>query len=293
MGKINPKFDIKRFLWVVVPFTLVAAFMLYMKPKDPNAGRPNPFPLHNLHLVGQNVQGNIILNGISIANYKLGETKRSTTVSLTPWLTNGENKLQISINTILKNRTKEAISPVTWEIKAAVHFQPKLGAIAKNQLFDLKKLPPVSTDDNDYLTPQTYFIQASELPEWGWSKGKADFHDIREIKAAVYKLHSAFKKRNISAIRETEKFLFDDMERLTGREGLERRQYRGEIILKGEPEPLGQLRVIPYADGKVVRVTNKDGLAPIRVYFRYGNGGKIILTGQYWSKIDGQWYVVR
>ncbi len=83
------------------------------------------------------------------------------------------------------------------------------------------------------------------------------------------------------------------MERLTGREGLERRQYRGEIILKGEPEPLGQLRVIRYADGKVVRVTNKDGLAPIRVYFRYGNGGKIILTGQYWSKINGQWYVVR
>jgi hypothetical protein len=286
MGKINPKFDIKRFLWVVVPFTLVAAFMLYMKPKDPNAGRPNPFPLHNLHLVGQNVQGNIILNGISIANYKLGETKRSTTISLTSWLTNGENKLQVSIN-----KSKAPKSQETSTLKASVHFQPKLGTITKNQLFELKNLPPLNSNDSDI--PQTYFIQASELPEWGWSKGKADFHDIREIKAAVYKLHSAFKKKNISAIRETEKFLFDDMERLTGREGLERRQYRGEIILKGEPEPLGQLRVIPYADGKVVRVTNKDGLAPIRVYFRYGNGGKIILTGQYWSKINGQWYVVR
>ena len=286
MGKINPKFDIKRFLWVVVPFTLVAAFMLYMKPKDPNAGRPNPFPLHNLNLVGQNVQGNIILNGISIANYKLGATKRSSTVSLTPWLINGENKLQVSIN-----KSKTPKSQETATLKAEVHFQPKLGAIVKNQLFDLKKRPPLKTGDND--TPQTYYIQASELPEWGWSKGKTDFHDISEIKAAIYKLHSAFKKRNIAAIRETEKFLFDDMERLTGREGLERRQYRGEIILKGEPEPLGQLRVIPYADGKVVRVTNKDGLAPIRVYFRYGNGGKIILTGQYWSKINGQWYVVR
>ncbi len=290
MGKIDPKFDIKRFLWVVVPFTLVAAFMLYMKPKDPNAGRPNPFPLHNLHLVGQNVQGNIILNGISIANYKLGETKRSTTISLTPWLINGENKLQVS-RQVSRNKTREEPSANTSGLKAEIHFQPKLGAITKNPLFDLKKLQAIKTDEKDTL--KAYYIQASALPDWGWNKGKTDFHDISEIKAAVYKLHSAFKKRNISAIRETEKYLFDDMEKLTGREGLERRQYRGEIILKGEPEPLGQLRVIPYADGKVVRVTNKDGLAPIRVYFRYGNGGKIILTGQYWSKINGQWYVVR
>ncbi len=286
MGKINPKFDVKRFLWVVVPFTLVAAFMIYMKPKDPNAERPNPFPLHNLHLEGLNVQGNIILNGISITNYKLGKSKRSTTVSLTPWLLNGENKLQITMN-----KSKEAKSPDTMTLKAEVHFQPKLGAIAKNQLFDQRNIPSVNTAEK--VAPKTYYIQAAELPEWEWRKGKAEFHDVREIKAAVYKLHRAFKKKNIAEIRETEKYLFEDMVKLTGREGLERRQYRGEIILKGEPEPLGPLRVIPYADGKVVRITNKDGLAPIRVYFRYGNGGKIILTGQYWSKIDGKWYVVR
>ena len=286
MGKIDPKFDVKRFLWVVVPFTLVAAFMLYMKPKDPNAGRPNPFPLHNLQFQGKNIQGHILLNGISIANYQLGETKRKSVVSLTPWLKNGENKLQISINKINPKQELDAAS-----LKIELQFQPKLGEITKKEIFSEKGQLLTSVIENKTL--KTYYVKADELPVWGWQKGEEAFHDENEIKQAVFKLHSAFKKRNIKQIRETEKFLFEDMEALTGREGLERRQYRGEIILKGEAEPLGQLRIIPYADGKVVRVTNKDGLAPIRVYFRYGNGGKIILTGQYWSKINGQWYVVR
>ena len=286
MGKIDPKFDVKRFLWVVVPFTLVAAFMLYMKPKDPNAGRPNPFPLHNLQFQGKNIQGHILLNGISIANYQLGENKRKSVVSLTPWLKNGENKLQISINKINPKQELDAAS-----LKIELQFQPKLGEISKKEIFSEKGQLLTSVIENKTL--KTYYVKADELPVWGWQKGEEAFHDENEIKQAVFRLHSAFKKRNIKQIRETEKFLFEDMEKLTGREGLERRQYRGEIILKGEDEPLGQLRIIPYADGKVVRVTNKDGLAPIRVYFRYGNGGKIILTGQYWSKINGQWYVVR
>lgn len=286
MGKIDPKFDVKRFLWVVVPFTLVAAFMLYMKPKDPNAGRPNPFPLHNLQFQGKNIQGHILLNGISIANYQLGENKRKSVVSLTPWLKNGENKLQISINKINPKQELDAAS-----LKIELQFQPKLGEISKKEIFSEKGQLLTSVIENKTL--KTYYVKADELPVWGWQKGEEAFHDENEIKQAVFKLHSAFKKRNIKQIRETEKFLFEDMEALTGREGLERRQYRGEIILKGEAEPLEQLRIIPYADGKVVRVTNKDGLAPIRVYFRYGNGGKIILTGQYWSKINGQWYVVR
>lgn len=286
MGKIDPKFDVKRFLWVVVPFTLVAAFMLYMKPKDPNAGRPNPFPLHNLQFQGKNIQGHILLNGISIANYQLGENKRKSVVSLTPWLINGENKLQISINKLSPKQELDAAS-----LKIELQFQPKLGEITKKEILSEKGQLLTSVIENKTL--KTYYVKADELPVWGWQKGEEAFHDENEIKQAVFKLHSAFKKRNIKQIRETEKFLFEDMEALTGREGLERRQYRGEIILKGEAEPLGQLRIIPYADGKVVRVTNKDGLAPIRVYFRYGNGGKIILTGQYWSKINGQWYVVR
>lgn len=286
MGKIDPKFDVKRFLWVVVPFTLVAAFMLYMKPKDPNAGRPNPFPLHNLQFQGKNIQGHILLNGISIANYKLGENKRKSVVSLTPWLKNGENKLQISINKLSPKQELDEAS-----LKIELQFQPKLGEISKKEIFSEKGQLLTSVIENKTL--KTYYVKADELPVWGWQKGEEAFHDENEIKQAVFKLHSAFKKRNIKQIRETENFLFEDMEALTGREGLERRQYRGEIILKGETEPLGQLRIIPYADGKVVRVTNKDGLAPIRVYFRYGNGGKIILTGQYWSKINGQWYVVR
>lgn len=286
MGKIDPKFDVKRFLWVVVPFTLVAAFMLYMKPKDPNAGRPNPFPLHNLQFQGKNIQGHILLNGISIANYQLGENKRKSVVSLTPWLKNGENKLQISINKLSPKQELDAAS-----LKIELQFQPKLGEITKKEIFSEKGQRLTSVIENKTL--KTYYVKADELPVWGWQMGEEAFHDENEIKQAVFKLHSAFKKRNIKQIRETEKFLFEDMEALTGREGLERRQYRGEIILKGEAEPLGQLRIIPYADGKVVRVTNKDGLAPIRVYFRYGNGGKIILTGQYWSKINGQWYVVR
>ncbi len=286
MGKIDPKFDVKRFLWVVVPFTLVAAFMLYMKPKDPNAGRPNPFPLHNLELEGQNIQGHILLNGISIANYRLGESKRTSIISLTPWLKNGENKLQISINKISPQLDLDTAS-----LNGELQFQPKVGEITKKQIFKADGQSLKKAIEAKAL--KTFYVTATELPEWGWQKGEEAFHDMNELKQAVYKLHHSFKKRNIKEIREIEKYLFKDMEKLTGREGLERRQYRGEIILKGTPETLGQLRIIPYADGKIVKVTNKDGLAPIRVYFRYGNGGKVILTGQYWSKIDGQWFVVR
>ena len=278
MVKIDTKFDVKRFLWVVIPFSLVAAFSVYMKPKDPQHQRPNPFPLHNLHLQGQNISGLINLNGIPIANFKLGKEKRETIISLTPWLINGENKLKIS-NYYSTDNTPQ-------HLKIQLEKQPKIGEPI------LKNIPTKPQSQKPSYAISTY-IRAKELPEWSWQKAKADFHDESEIKAAIYKLHRAFKEKNIKKTREIEKPLFNDMEKLTGREGLERRQYRAEIIIKGETEPLGKLIIMPFADGKVVRVTNKDGLAPIRVYFRYGNGGKVILTGQYWSKLDGQWFVVR
>lgn len=278
MVKINKKFDLKRFLWVVIPFSLVAAFSVYMKPKDPNDQRPNSFPLHNLHIKGQNSTGSISLNGIPIANYKLGQEKRLSIISLTPWLKNGENKLQISNYETVQNKQQK--------LKFQLEKQPKVGAPI------LKEITQAAENPKSANTITTY-IAAKELPRWSWQEGKTEFHDETEIKAAIVKLHRAFKDKNIKKIREIEKPLFKDMEQLTGREGLERRQYRAEIIIKGETEPLGKLIIMPFADGKVVRVTNKDGLAPIRVYFRYGNGGKVILTGQYWSKINGQWFVVR
>ena len=278
MVKIDAKFDVKRFLWVVIPFSLVAAFSVYMKPKDPQNQHPNPLPLHNLHLHGQNISGLISLNGIPIANYKLGKEKRKTIISLTPWLINGENKLVFSIYKTAQNNSQL--------LKAQLEKQPKVGATIIKEI-------TLGTKGTDAASPITVFLAAKDLQEWSWQKGKAGFHDESEIKAAIFKLHRAFKDQNIKKIREFEKPLFNDMEQITGREGLERRRYRAEIIIKGETEPLGKLIIMPFADGKVVRVTNKDGLAPIRVYFRYGNGGKVILTGQYWSKIDGQWRVVR
>lgn len=278
MVKIDKKFDVKRFLWVVIPFSLVAAFSVYMKPKDPNDQRPNSFPLHNLHIEGQNSTGSVSLNGIPIANFKLGSEKRTSVISLTPWLMNGENKLQISKYKSVQNENQN--------LKLELEKQPKAGAPILKEITIGAKGPEAANSITTYIT-------AKELPTWSWQKGKTEFHDESEIKAAIKKLHRAFKDKNIKKIREIEKPLFTDMEQLTGREGLERRQYRAEIIIKGETEPLGKLIIMPFADGKVVRVTNKDGLAPIRVYFRYGNGGKVILTGQYWSKIDGQWFVVR
>lgn len=278
MVKIDKKFDVKRFLWVVIPFSLVAAFSVYMKPKDPNNQHPKSFPLYNLHIEGKNATGSVSLNGIPIANYKLGREKRTSVISLTPWLMNGENKLQIS-----KYKSDKSQNQI---LKLELEKQPKAGAPIIKEL-------TIGTKGSAEANPITTFIEAKELPEWSWQKGKAEFHDESEIKTALVKLHRAFQDKNIKKIREIEKPLFNDMEQLTGREGLERRQYRAEIIIKGETEPLGKLIIMPFDDGKVVRVTNKDGLAPIRVYFRYGNGGKVILTGQYWSKIDGQWYVVR
>lgn len=294
MARFKREFDIKRFLWVVIPFTLVAAFMLYMKPKDPNEIRPNPFPLYNLHLVGKGTKGTITLNGISIAHYNSGDANRTSLISLTPWLSNGENKLQITINqTGKKNSAKNA------NLKISLEQQPKTGDPMKKELFSLEDEKQNQRSDPDKNQAQqksiskTLYIKAFGLPEWSWHQGSVGFHDANEIRKAVKNLHKLFAQKDIPKIRAVEKHLFQDMETLTGREGLERRQYRGEIILKGSVEPLGKLLIIPYAEGKVVRVTNKDGEAPIRIYFRYGNGGKVILTGQYWSKINGKWHVVR
>ena len=106
-------------------------------------------------------------------------------------------------------------------------------------------------------------------------------------------MHAAFVAKDLAAIGKVEAPLFHDMELLTGREGLERRVYRQEIIKKGTVEPLRPLIIVPFDNGRIMRVTQRDGEAPIRVYYKYGNGGKVILTGQFLSKINGTWHAVR
>lgn len=255
-------------------FSLVAALALFMKPKDKTKLKILPFPLYDLVLKASSARGSIILNGISIGNHQTGDSEREATIALTPWLKNGNNELYITTSAPLPGKAPDLTATL---VTTYIIDEPK-----SRQLFHVRK--PAANK---------IVIEAKGLPSWTWQKGEATFHDAEEIKTAVRKLHQAFRNKDIKTIRAMEKPLFTDMVLLTGRDGLERRQYRGEIIMKGGVEPLRPMIIVPFDNGRIMRVSNADGEAPIRVYFNYGGGGKVILTGHFWSKIDGTWQVVR
>lgn len=274
MENNKPKFNLQRFLWLIIPFTMVAALMIYMKPREELEFKPRPFPLYNLKITSKASKGTIILNGISINAHKSDEETRDSVISLTPWLVNGENTLYISNRNHLENTTQQ--------FKASLEIIPREGPAKEQSL---------KTAENGEL--EKLIIWADSLPEWSWLKGSPSFHDNQEVLTAVRDLHKAFINKDQKLIQKIEQPLFQDMEKLTGRSGLERREYRAEIIRKGTVEPLGKLLIVPFDNGRIMRVTKTDGEAPIRVYYKYGNGGKVILTGRFWSKINGEWHVVR
>ena len=274
-GARQKQFNLRRFLTLVMLFAGVAALMLFTRPNsDPTATAARPFPLYDLRLSGKAARGTLILNGISIAHHETGLDQRSAIIALTPWLKNGDNRLHITTS-----GPQEKISP---DLKVTLITTPTSGEAVQKELFHMTRPAARQT-----------VITASGLPRWRWMAGEATFHDHEEIKAAVRQLHNAFAAKDTDTIRIMEAPLFDDMETLTGREGLERRQYRNEVIEKGRIEPLRRMIIVPFDNGRIMRVTNPDGEAPIRVYFNYGGGGKVILTGQFWSKINGEWKVVR
>ena len=268
------QFNSKRFFTLVLLFGGVAALMLFTKPKGDLESAPRPFSLYNLHLMARNAQGSIILNGISIGHHKAGDTQQESTIALTPWLKNGKNTLFVT--------TSKPNSKSPPDLLAEMVVTLKDGGVKREKLFHIK-----------HASSDKTMFQVKGLPTWQWLEGLATFHDSQEIKSAVEQLHAAFVAKDLAAIGKIEAPLFQDMELLTGREGLERRVYRQEIIKKGVVEPLGSMIIVPFDNGRIMRVTKRDGEAPIRVYYRYGNGGKVILTGQFWSKINGTWHVVR
>jgi len=266
-------FNSRRFLTILGLFGAVAALMLFTKPKNPLDRATNKFPHYSLQMTSSHAKGSIILNGISIGHHQARDQTVST-IGLTPWLKNGSNTLYIT--------TSKPSADHRPDLKVVMEFTPPKGAVETHELLHLKQ-----------SSSEKVVIEATGLPVWQWIQGEATFHDSAEVQRAVEKLHHAFETKDIATIRAMERPMFHDMELITGREGLERRVYRGEIINKGVVEPLGKFTIVPFDNGRIMRVSNRDGEAPIRVYYRYGNGGKLILTGQFWSKIDGQWYVVR
>lgn len=274
MGYDLKKFDVQKFLWIFGVFGAVAALLFFTKPQDEGNTNPRPFPLYDLHLTASNAKGSIILNGISIGHHQSNKTTRASVISLTPWLRNGQNSLYLTTGKPNSNHQPS--------LRADLQITPINGQQQIAQILHLKK-----------ASSKKYIITANGLPKWQWVRAEARFHDTQEIKTAVKNLYRAFKTKDLKTIKQVEAPLFKDMEILTGREGLQRRLYREEIITKGQVAPLAPIIIAPFDNGRIMRVTNKDGEAPIRVYFRYGNGGKVILTGQFWSKINGQWHVVR
>lgn len=270
----KPDFNYRRFLTLVILFSGVAALMLFNRKDQPAETAHADFPLYDLLIVGSAAKGSLILNDISIARYKLGDEKRDASIALTPWLKNGVNLLTVTTSVL-----KSGVSPkVSFTLKTTQQD----GTIKNVPLFTLTQ--PASKRTT---------IKAQNLPAWTWLNGKATFHNEDELKEAISALHKAYNDKKLDVIAAVEDPLFKDMVRLTGREKLSERHYRKEIIMKGRVEPLASYRIVPFDNGRIMRATGPDGEAPIRIYFNYGNGGKAILTGKYWSKINGQWRVVR
>lgn len=185
------------------------------------------------------------------------------------WLMPGKNEIAV----IIEKRGSAGEPAVSLEIS-----DPSTGETAVSEQFTKAGRHVVHLDD-------------VKLPPWSFMAGETWAGDEKGLTEAVNALYSAATKKDVDALMEAHGPFIEDTAKLWSLDPEEMRSELADAFGRAlSIEPLPKLTFRPYLEGKVVRVTGAKGESPIE-----GDGADDmhLEMGEWWSKIGGEWKVVR
>ncbi|MBM3490651.1 MAG: hypothetical protein FJX68_09400 [Alphaproteobacteria bacterium] len=230
-------------------------------------------PSWTLNLLYEEAEGSVVVNGVTVHRFPRrfadGSTTSTSFFSISEWLVNGANRIEIRIARLGKDGWVESL-------------------LAKSRE-DLEKPRERRVQTGVVTLTET----AAEVPAWSWLTAAPGGNDEAGLRAAVAGLHAALQRKDLKALDQLRAPLERDFEALWGKLSERERGALHRQLETGRVEPLPEpLGIASAFDGRLAVVSGPDGQAPIRVELGRDNPLPDE-TGQYWAKLDGQWKLVR
>lgn len=224
-----------------------------------------------LAVASDRADGVALVNGVPIHRFaKSGSVKENLSTAslpLAPWLVNGRNVIEVRI--------------------------AKLGSGGKVGTQFVKSEAQFMDGRLQFVeTAQTvaFEARAEGLPRWRFLDAEPMGADESGLRTAVSALHAAVGKADTKGMMSVRKPYFDDLTQIYGAPPPDLEKQLAAELKQGKLRPLpGKLTVSTAHDGKVAIVETAQGGAPIRADAKDGH----MELGQYWSKLDGKWLVIR
>jgi hypothetical protein len=268
---------------VSLRIAVLAAAVLIAAPAmtDPP---PQPVSL-NVNAIG--AQGVVRVNGVPVHYFKEGGPKVSKTGAGT--FTNASPTLFVSTAYLLlctNGDNKISVEAQTTDPKGEV------------QLTLVKSMnePPLFDQKLKHSGTLNYSLPQSGLPQWTWIKADAVTDGKSELLKTVAAYQQAFVKKDIATIDAFERSYFDNVLKMQAMppEALKEAQNEeAKDIRSAKLQPLSapdSLLAESYLNGRLYVVTDKNHNAPVMLV---SPGTPPWGMGEYWSRIDGKWYVVK
>ena len=131
------------------------------------------------------------------------------------------------------------------------------------------------------------------MPKWRWLNATPVDAGAQGLTDSVGKLHKAFSTSALDDIVLLAEPFFAENELAGGPSATDFREQVGPMLKAGKLVPLPKLTATRHADGKLFRVVGADGKPPIVVVIKQGDMTNAIRMGEWWSKLDGNWKLVR
>lgn len=250
-----------------IAMTLVAAFVA------PTITHADPLPTYGAGVQYSNAYVVLEVNGAPVLTF--GEDGEDVGYTgggggpISNWLMPGKNEIAL----IIEKRGDSGEPAVSLEIS-----DPSTGETAVSEQFTKAGRHVVRLDD-------------VKLPPWSFMAGETWAGDEKGLTEAVHALYSAATKRDVEALMTMHGPFIEDTAKLWSLDPAEMREELADAFGRSlSIDPLPKLTLRPYLDGKVVRVTGPKDEAPIEAD---GADDMHLEMGEWWSKLEGEWKVVR
>lgn len=224
-----------------------------------------------LAVASDRADGVTLVNGVPIHRFaKSGSGKENLSTAslpLAPWLVNGRNVIEVRIAKVAPGGKVG-----TQFVKSEAQFRDGTLEFVE--------------------TPLTVAFEAAAegLPRWRFLDAEPIGQDEAGLRKAVAALHAAVAKADTKTMMAVRKPYFDDLTRIYGAPPPDLEKQLAAELKQGKLRPLpAKLTVSTAHDGKVAIVETAEGTAPIRADAKDGH----MELGQYWSKLDGKWLLIR
>jgi hypothetical protein len=243
-----------------------------MAAAAPLAAQDMP-PDITVNVVREYAAGTIFVNGVPVHSYAYEPTNAGTpvtdAVSVGLWLVDGENAIAVD-------------SKATQD-----------GGYAEVTIMESFDVPPYLEQRIDGQGRAEVTVTTKGTPPWAWLDAEPVTGDGSDLLVAVAALHDAIARKDMAAFESMHAAKDVDFTKVFGPMPEDMRAEMRNFLTTVPLQPLASdLVATAYLDGRLWVVTDGAGGAPVMI-FDEADPVTRLATGQFWTKKDGAWQVVR